>query len=469
MGGFCGILYGNVHVLLTSRHENDIESAVEGLDLRKKVISMNTAEINKDITQYVSESLKKYPFKTWPRDLKSEVTKTLTCKADGVFRWAALQVLELRFFGQNVLDVEKVIAALKNLPADLEKTYERMLMRIEKSPYSDIAMTIIRWLTLSIRPLRLREVLELRGFETAADENHRIRFNVEKRLQSISAICQMLSGLIEISNSNPLPLAEVVFVLMLEPRSFDYEAVEGNRTGILYETVSFSHFTVQEYLRGENVFPKRYSLNFSLGHQFILQSCLEYINNYELYKEATQSSQPQKILFEDLNSAAEPDLDWKSDFNVSDSGAANSDSASSGVVSSDAPVSKRTDQNPFPLLLYAASYWWRHAIVILRSSRDKKSISNTFDQIAALTSNLEGLVFTLSVRLALAHLKLFMDERPQLIRNARGMGKSLDIKFTDPQHRHMVSLLINCLTAHLVKNGESTYDLQISIRISFDG
>ena len=99
--------------------------------------------------------VEKEPYSSrWSDQLKDKVINHLTQHADGVFRWADLQI-------QALADEERdtdVKMALKRLPSDLGKTYEQMLIRIENEDYSDEAIAIFYWASPSYVWQTLRSV-----------------------------------------------------------------------------------------------------------------------------------------------------------------------------------------------------------------------------------------------------------------------------------------------------------------------
>lgn len=90
-------------------------------------------------------------FRHWSDKLKTDVTNHITTNANGEFRWAALQ-LEALSNEEREKDTRRV---LKSLPKDLEEAYERMLQNIEQQQKTDEALTNLRWLAYSARPLTI--------------------------------------------------------------------------------------------------------------------------------------------------------------------------------------------------------------------------------------------------------------------------------------------------------------------------
>jgi hypothetical protein len=364
--GLCQTSHGGVHVLVTSRRENDIEAAVNEMEIPKNIVLMDVAEINADIKTFLMDSLRKHSFKGWPAKLKKSVAKTLTSKADGVFRWAALQLLALRDKDRD-RDVE---TALEDLPKNLEETYEVILRRIENSHRSDMALSILRWLAYSQRPILLSEVSEIAIFETkkgasAAIDDYSVSFNAKDRFSSIWMARKILLGLITVSGID------------------DRDEVLKDQDGV----VSFSHFTAQEYLQGKSVRPK-FRIEETTCHWYIMQSCLGYINGYdELYGESCSSFQQQGVQATVGSAQEASDSDSDSEFDFSDS---------------ETPETGLVDYRPFPLLLYAARYWWRHAVAF-RHSGGTTSVPDAVGKVAAAIGGLHGRAFMSTVKVALAH------------------------------------------------------------------
>lgn len=73
------------------------------------------------------------------------------------FRWAYCQLHELKKLKSTKPTYVK--EALKALPATLDETYIRMLCGIKEMYYKE-AMTLLRWLAYSSRPLTLEELSE---------------------------------------------------------------------------------------------------------------------------------------------------------------------------------------------------------------------------------------------------------------------------------------------------------------------
>ncbi|GAB1319354.1 hypothetical protein MFIFM68171_09564 [Madurella fahalii] len=278
--------------------DEDVHATFEGLltinnlECSKTVVLMEVAKVNADIKTFLVGSLKREPYRSWKPVLKTQVAKTLTSKADGVFRWAALQLDSLRD-NDRAKDVEN---ALQTLPKNLEETYKVMLKRIENSNRADTALSILRWLAYAQRSILLSEVAEIAVFETgriagSEDEDededaYTVMYHPKDRSPSIWSVRKILSGLITVSGID------------------DRDEVSKDQDG----TVSFSRFTVKEYL-DENL------------------------------RRLSDESDPLQAPVDDGTSCEEPDSDPDSD--------SESEFDFSG---SESPTEQEVDFSPFPLL-----------------------------------------------------------------------------------------------------------------------
>jgi hypothetical protein len=153
--------------------------------------------------------------------------------------------------------------ALQSLPKDLDESYERILEKINPLN-SQEALSALRWISFATRPLFIEELIEVCAINLDEDPE----FDVAERYEPRD-ILDLLPGLIIINP--PLKLAE-------RP---------------IYKThvVTFSHFSVQEYLLGSRIgssSAKLYKLDIRFSNHFIARCCLAYLlccNSFELRKE----------------------------------------------------------------------------------------------------------------------------------------------------------------------------------------
>jgi hypothetical protein len=90
--------------------------------------------------------------KSFSEDLRTRMVKTLIERASGTFLWVSFVVAELR--NKSVIEVE---ATLNRLPAGLTGIYDRMLLQVSQDR-RDRVVSILRWVTMALRPLTLKEL-----------------------------------------------------------------------------------------------------------------------------------------------------------------------------------------------------------------------------------------------------------------------------------------------------------------------
>jgi ankyrin repeat protein len=164
------------------------------------------------------------------------------------FRWASLQLDRL-----CQCPLQDIESALTELPKTLDGTYERILRNINEE-YQKYAHRIFQCLTVSVRPLHVKELAEVFAIRVNAEANKLPEFNVRWRPQDAEdAVLSACSTLVAI---------QVV----------DRHDARGSKV------VQFSHFSVKEYLtssrleRADDV--SHYHIRLQPAHTFLAQACL---------------------------------------------------------------------------------------------------------------------------------------------------------------------------------------------------
>ena len=207
--------------------------------------------------------------------------------------------------------------------------------------------------------------------------------------------------------------------------------------------VSFSHFTVQEYLQGGDVNPSKFRLAQTTGHWYIMHCCLAYISCYdELYHDPHGHSKGQtEWAAKATPTKATPDSvsDSDSEFGFSDHEMADP---------------KQADYSPFQLLLYAAKYWWQHAIAFC-DNRAEPCLPDAVGRVADAIGGFQGQAFqsTVKVALAVADYHSSKGEFPDTYIWSRKPTDMVCIETKDPEHLQPASAVIGRLAKRLSKNG----------------
>lgn len=153
--------------------------------------------------------------------------------------------------------------ALKQLPATLDQTYERILANIEKEYYQE-AFAIFNWLTASKRPLTLRELAEAAVVQpTDAD------FDPAGRLLEPKEVLHICGCLITCSPSED---------------QVSHGSTED--AGI----VRFAHYTVQEYFLSGRA--NRFNMTHVTSDNYVMSSCLIYLQHLKTTTDPTVDDFP---------------------------------------------------------------------------------------------------------------------------------------------------------------------------------
>ncbi|RYN79266.1 hypothetical protein AA0120_g10790 [Alternaria tenuissima] len=239
-----------IHILVTSRPDKDISEYLPGSQgwLR---LSMGRCKIEDDIALYVSGQISSHAkLSRLPLDVKNRIKHELVQGANGMFRWTALQMQDLRRL--RIVRACDVLRILSSLPKDLNATYEKILSRIDPM-YRREALTALEWLVFARRPLFLEEVAEA----SIIDRSSKKIIDPNRQLDP-SDIADMLVGLV-----------------IVEPEVKETTAFLPNT-----HMMSLAHFSVREYLTTPNtvaVDSGSWSLEASLAHSNITLDCFAYI------------------------------------------------------------------------------------------------------------------------------------------------------------------------------------------------
>ncbi|KAF1925827.1 HET-domain-containing protein [Didymella exigua CBS 183.55] len=233
----------NVHLLMTSRKERDIESSLESYVKEENTICLQSA-VDKDIQRYVQQRLgDDKGLAKWNKDaaVRQEIEAALMRGAHGMFRWAVCQLDTLAKCRNRAM----LRKSLATLPQMLDQTYDRILTAISEED-CDYAMRILQWLTFSARPLLVEEIAEVVAIDVARDPAFDRDEMLEDPLEALD-ICSNLVTIIPNSTQRIIALA---------------------------------HYSIQEYLVSDRIKQgqaKQYSMQEAKCHSAILKSCLVYL------------------------------------------------------------------------------------------------------------------------------------------------------------------------------------------------
>jgi hypothetical protein len=199
-----------------------------------------------------------------------------------------------------------VKAALLALPATLDETYQRMLQNIAAEDQA-YALTLLRWLAYSQTPLRLDEVAEIStivpGEDPAADDI----VDIHNR-GGLEDVLDILAGLVVMVEAEARTEDAATESSSLDGISKgDDDVNEFSKRLIKKDTkIRLAHFSVKEYLESMRIkgsVAQSFRLDPTREHRWIAQSCLVYLIHYSTSKQKASSKQ-DLIVFPLLNYAA---------------------------------------------------------------------------------------------------------------------------------------------------------------------
>ncbi|KAG7412951.1 putative ankyrin repeat protein L25 [Fusarium oxysporum f. sp. rapae] len=181
----------NTHLLVTSRPEHDIKTSLEAWGNSDSIISLRTDNVGRDISDYVHDVVtKSTSFRRWhgQTSIRNDIVKTLTAKADGVFRWVALQLERLK----DCINKEEVKITLDSLPETLQETYYRVLSELTSTRRKHV-IRILQFLAYSNLQMDLEAAVDALAIDLTAPPGSRFIMKERMPLPSeISSLCSTL-------------------------------------------------------------------------------------------------------------------------------------------------------------------------------------------------------------------------------------------------------------------------------------
>ncbi|KAH8598562.1 hypothetical protein B0O99DRAFT_567007, partial [Bisporella sp. PMI_857] len=225
----------HVHLLVTSRPEEDIKSALNGIG---RQVPVQGDLVDRDIYAYIYARVREDDgLKRWRSrpDVQEKIETQLKEQSKGMFRWTACQLDAL----EKCFDPQMLQHALGSLPETLDETYDRILLGIPQASKQK-AIRILQFLAFSERPLRVEEAVDAIIVEPEGNP----RFDPSNRMPDPMEISKYCSSLV----------------------------VVGDRQ------LQLAHFSVKEYL-ASNRLPKHYRQSFqeTEAKALIVSVCVAYL------------------------------------------------------------------------------------------------------------------------------------------------------------------------------------------------
>ena len=155
--------------------------------------------------------------------------------------------------------------ALSRLPTTLDETYTRILQDLESIDQLQDAITVLRWLCFSHRPLLLSEVVEVLAVEYGDDGG----FFPEERLPDPADVMVVCSSLISYHTSDEDGDNK-------SGSGHGDDGYNGGSTQAYRTQIRLAHFSVKEYLLSERCI-LRSNFQIPACHREIAEGCLHYL------------------------------------------------------------------------------------------------------------------------------------------------------------------------------------------------
>jgi hypothetical protein len=94
---------------------------------------------------------------------------------------------------------DEVIAQLKNLPPDLNQSYQQLFAKIDPH-HQDIVLTVMKWLAFSKQPLTINQICEAVAIVKVKEDQHP-KFQPGKKWNRLS-VERVCADLVTIMNGN---------------------------------------------------------------------------------------------------------------------------------------------------------------------------------------------------------------------------------------------------------------------------
>ena len=170
------------------------------------------------------------------------------------------------------------------MPETLDRTYDQIIGKIKAEDHQ-FAAKLLRWLTYSIRPLRLEEIAEV----IAIDTNGSPPFDLGKRFEDPSDILEICSSLVSVEDVETQRYHQDIDTDADEDAYSDNDGradtvargVTRHKTEKYRKAkIRLAHFSVKEYLVSDRIQHGPafvYSLKEEVSNELIAQDCLVYL------------------------------------------------------------------------------------------------------------------------------------------------------------------------------------------------
>ncbi|TQV92019.1 ankyrin protein [Cordyceps javanica] len=151
-------------VFIASRPQSDIEDCFSSFESPRMLIRISTKDNLADIEKFVTEAVDNSPM-NWKRitpETKKLVCDTLVNTSDGMFRWAYLQLEQLKQLNMN----SDIMERLGKLPPTLSTLYDEIYGQCSEGHERVLLQRAIRWVLCARDPMKTSTLLAAIRAET---------------------------------------------------------------------------------------------------------------------------------------------------------------------------------------------------------------------------------------------------------------------------------------------------------------
>ncbi|ETS79964.1 hypothetical protein PFICI_07493 [Pestalotiopsis fici W106-1] len=148
--------HSNLHLLVTSRPEPDIEIHLRPVASCDFDIEL---PIRSDVERFVKVALEDPRLASWTEEVRDQIIAKLLEYEERRFRWADLQI---KRFAQCPT-IEQLKVAMDSVPKDLEAAYRQAFDAIDDENTAHVTK-IMMWLAVSLEPLAAEQIAAVVGF-----------------------------------------------------------------------------------------------------------------------------------------------------------------------------------------------------------------------------------------------------------------------------------------------------------------
>jgi hypothetical protein len=160
--------YPRVKWIVSSRNVPQIESKLRPNNIQRLSLELNAEHVSRAVELFINHKVSQLTSIEHEPVLQRGVQNEMHRKADGTFLWVALVFQEL-----EKVESWDILEVLKEIPADLQQLYDRMIKQVQKLERKDpeFCYLVLSTTTLAHRPLHLLELGTLSGLPKQISNN----------------------------------------------------------------------------------------------------------------------------------------------------------------------------------------------------------------------------------------------------------------------------------------------------------